>query len=74
MDALIVLGGALNARDYRTEGLTLERLGLAGIPPGDLEPYLQDGIGSRPAARSQVDEGIEPRRRRSPQPSQFDQR
>ena len=52
MDALIVLGGALNARDYRTEGLTLERLGLAGIPPGDLDPYLQDGIGSRPAARS----------------------
>jgi opine dehydrogenase len=45
MDALIVLGGALNGRDYRAEGLTLERLGIARIPPQDLERYLHDGIG-----------------------------
>jgi opine dehydrogenase len=44
MDALIVLGGVLNARDYRTEGLTLERLGLQGIDPANLEAYLRDGI------------------------------
>ena len=44
MDALIVLGGALNNRDYRAEGLTLERLGLAGVDAADLEAYLRDGI------------------------------
>jgi opine dehydrogenase len=44
MDALIVLGGALNGRDYRSEGLTLERLGLAGLRPDELEGYLRDGI------------------------------
>jgi opine dehydrogenase len=48
MDALIVLGGALNGRDYRAEGLTLERLGIAGIEPNDLQRYLEGGIGSRP--------------------------
>lgn len=47
MDALIVLGGALNGRDYRAEGLTLERLGLAGIAQADLERYLREGIGGR---------------------------
>lgn len=44
MDALIVLGGALNGRDYRTEGLTLERLGLQGLGSADLETYLAGGI------------------------------
>lgn len=44
MDALIVLGGTLNDRDYRVEGLTLERLGLVGVDPADLEAYLHDGI------------------------------
>jgi opine dehydrogenase len=44
MDALIVLGGALNDRDYRGEGLTLERLGLVGVEPAALEAYLHDGI------------------------------
>lgn len=44
MDALIVLGGVLNGRDYRAEGLTLERLGLAGVDPAELEAYLRDGI------------------------------
>jgi opine dehydrogenase len=46
MDALIVLGGVLNGRDYRSEGLTLERLGLAGVAAEDLDRYLRDGIGA----------------------------
>jgi opine dehydrogenase len=45
MDALIVLGGVLNGRNYRTEGLTLQRLGLASVTAEDLERYLHDGIG-----------------------------
>jgi opine dehydrogenase len=45
MDALITLGSALNGRDYRREGLTLERLGLAGKRSGELAGYLLDGIG-----------------------------
>lgn len=44
MDALIVIGGVLNDRDYRAEGLTLERMGLTGVAPEDLEAYLHDGI------------------------------
>ena len=48
MDALITVGSALNGRDYRTEGLTLERLGLAGRQPGELAGYLHDGIGGPP--------------------------
>jgi opine dehydrogenase len=50
MDALIVLGGALNGRDYRAEGLTLERLGLAGAEAANLEAYLRDGIPDRGSA------------------------
>jgi opine dehydrogenase len=46
MDALIALGGALTGRDYRTEGLTLERLGLAGRGPGELGAYLREGLGA----------------------------
>jgi opine dehydrogenase len=48
MDALITLGGALAGRDYRREGLTLERLGVAGKGPGELSHYLHEG----PEARS----------------------
>ena len=44
IDALIVLGGALNGLDYRAEGLTMERLGLQGLDPAHLEAYLHDGI------------------------------
>jgi opine dehydrogenase len=45
IDALITLGSTLNGRDYRAEGLTLDRLGLAGRRPGELAGYLRDGIG-----------------------------
>jgi opine dehydrogenase len=46
MDALIVLGGVLNGRDYRREGLTLERMGLVSMDYRALDAYLYDGIGS----------------------------
>jgi opine dehydrogenase len=49
MDALITLGSALNGRDYRAEGLTLERLGLAGRRPEELAGYLWEGITGTPA-------------------------
>jgi opine dehydrogenase len=44
MDALIRVGGVLNGRDYRAEGLTLERLGLEGVDFADLDAYLREGI------------------------------
>jgi opine dehydrogenase len=44
MDALITIGSALNGRDYRAEGLTLERLGLAGKGRTELAGYLWSGI------------------------------
>jgi hypothetical protein len=45
MDALITLASAMNGIDYRTSGLTLERLGLAGRDLTKLEGFLRDGIG-----------------------------
>lgn len=47
MDALITVGGALTGRDYRSEGLTLERLGLADVRPEGLGAYLRDGLVAR---------------------------
>jgi opine dehydrogenase len=47
MDALIALGGGLTGRDYRAEGLTLERLGVAGLGPDELPAYLHEGLGRR---------------------------
>ena len=44
MDALIVLGGVLTGQDYRSEGLTLDRLGLRDVDPAGLEAYLYEGI------------------------------
>jgi opine dehydrogenase len=52
MDALIVLGGALNGRDYRSEGLTLERLGLATVDPTQLETFLYNGLTHSAAPRN----------------------
>ncbi len=43
MDALITLGSTMNGIDYRREGLTLERLGLAGRDLTRLEGFLRDG-------------------------------
>jgi opine dehydrogenase len=44
MDALITLGSTLNGRDYRAEGLTLDRLGLAGKRSDELGEYMRNGI------------------------------
>jgi len=55
MDALITVGSALTGRDYRREGLTLRRLGLAGKSVDELPGYLREGIASRDrATTSQV--------------------
>jgi len=44
IDALISLGSVMNGIDYRTEGLTLERLGLAERDLRDLGGFLERGI------------------------------
>jgi opine dehydrogenase len=55
MDALITVGSVLTGRDYRSEGLTLRRLGLAGKRLDELPDYLWEGIASgKGAATMQV--------------------
>lgn len=44
MDALITLASTALASDFRTEGLTLEKMGLAGVTPDRLPKILQDGF------------------------------
>jgi opine dehydrogenase len=44
IDALITIASALNRRDYRQEGLTLEKIGLANISPEDFETVLREGF------------------------------
>ena len=43
MDALIRIASVVNGIDYRREGLTLERMGLAGVKPEDLDRFLFEG-------------------------------
>jgi opine dehydrogenase len=43
IDALIALASAATGRDYWTEGLTLDRMGLAGVEPGELGDVLREG-------------------------------
>jgi opine dehydrogenase len=43
MDALITLASVATGTDYRSEGLTLEKMGLAGVHPDDLADILQNG-------------------------------
>jgi opine dehydrogenase len=43
MESLITLASALAGRDFRREGRTLERMGLAGVPVHGLRSFLQDG-------------------------------
>ncbi len=45
IDAMIEICSALMERDFRTEGLTLERAGLANIAPGALQSLLHNGFG-----------------------------
>ena len=44
MDALITLASAGNGIDYRAQGLTREKLGLANIDPEKLTTILQNGF------------------------------
>ena len=44
IDALITLASVATGTDYRSEGLTLEKMGLAGVHPNDLANILQNGF------------------------------
>ena len=50
MDALITVGSLLTGRDYRSEGLTLSRLGLLGLSAKEVPTYLWEGTASREGA------------------------
>ena len=43
MDALIEIGGVAVGIDYARDGLTLEKLGLAGKSPAELLKFVEDG-------------------------------
>lgn len=43
MEALTTLAGDCLGVDFSRDGLTLDRMGLTGIEPGDILPYTQDG-------------------------------
>jgi opine dehydrogenase len=43
MDAVTAIAGALNAVDYRRTGLTLEKMGLAGLAPDEIVAYARRG-------------------------------
>jgi len=44
IDALITLTSEMNQADYRAEGLTLEKMGLAQVKPQDLKVVLHEGF------------------------------
>ena len=44
MDALIALASEINEKDYRSEGLTLEKMGLAHVRIEDLKTFLHEGV------------------------------
>ena len=44
IDALITLASVATGTDYRSEGLTLERMGLAGVGPESLTKILSEGF------------------------------
>jgi opine dehydrogenase len=44
MEALITLASAAHGSDYRTEGLTLEKMGLGGVKEKDLPMLLREGF------------------------------
>jgi len=45
IDAVIALASAMNQKDYRKEGLSLEELGIAGLTKEELARVLQEGWG-----------------------------
>ncbi|MFQ5853155.1 MAG: NAD/NADP octopine/nopaline dehydrogenase family protein, partial [Candidatus Binatia bacterium] len=44
INALITLASEINEIDYRSEGLTLEKMGLAGVKLKDLRAVLYEGF------------------------------
>jgi hypothetical protein len=44
MDAMVTLASAALGTDFRTVGLTLEKMGLANVRPKDLLKTLEDGF------------------------------
>jgi opine dehydrogenase len=44
MDALIMLASTALGLDFRSEGLTLEKMGLAKIHPDELQRILVNGF------------------------------
>jgi opine dehydrogenase len=44
IDALITLASVVSGTDYRKEGLTLEKMGLAGVTARELPKVLQEGF------------------------------
>ena len=43
MDAVTQVAGTINGVDYRRTGLTLERMGLTGMGPGEITRYAKNG-------------------------------
>ena len=44
IDHIIHLASIALGRDFRAEGLTLERMGLGGVSPDQVQPLLHDGF------------------------------
>ncbi len=44
MDAIITLASTLHGKDYRSEGRTLERMGINGLSIEQLRKYVQEGV------------------------------
>lgn len=44
IDALITVASELSEINYRSEGLTLEKMGLSGVKPEDLKALLHEGF------------------------------
>jgi opine dehydrogenase len=44
IDSLIALASAMNGVDYRRDGLTLEKMGLAAVRPENLPALLREGF------------------------------
>ncbi len=44
IDALITLASVVSRTDYRKEGLTVEKMGLAGVRPENMRKILHEGF------------------------------
>jgi len=50
IDALVTMASAAIGEDLRANGLSLARMGLAGLSPGELKRYIQTGARGAPVA------------------------